>query len=219
MSRTTQSTRYYLAAIRGALYAVILAACMRLPHVDPRSRDEVTASRASVDVHVTCSSPDMSSTEDSPKPAIVWREPSRGRGVMISERHILTAAHVVRCPDIPRVTVTLYDGRSFLVVVERDDDMFGKGSDLARLVIPSGSTFQRYIAPPTLGDSDGTYTVARKSGTITGSGRAILPHLHPGDSGAGVYATTGDLVGLFLGPDDYGGLRIVRVDSSWLEGT
>lgn len=201
--------------VKGSLLIIFVAlgACSSQTHVEPKPRTTTDAARAAVDVHVTCGLSAFGRYTQ-------LRDPSRGRGVMISERHVLTAAHVVRCPDIPSVVITLYDGRRFTMIVERDELTFGDGvTDIARLVIPSGSTFQRHIPPPTLGDGDGLhYMIARRSGTVSGTRHDIAARFGPGDSGAGVYSPAGALVGLLIAGDERD-IAIARVDSTWLAGT
>lgn len=179
-----------------------LLACGSLPHVEPKARDAHTAARAAVDIHVECEP---------------YRDPSRGRGVLISERHILTAAHLVRCPDHPVVRVTLYDGRSMRAYVQRDEATFeGKRDGLARLV--AVEPLRRFIAPPEIGGSDRWFTIARRSGTVSGDRHAIAHFFGPGDSGAAVYTSSGLLVGILLGGSSTD-LEIAPVDPTWLEGT
>ncbi len=137
--------------------------------------------------------------------------------MLISERHILTAAHLVRCPDHPRVIVTLYDGRRIRMSVQRDEATFeGKRDGLARLV--SIDPVRRFIAPPEIGGSDRWFTIARRSGTVSGDRHAIARYFGEGDSGAGVYTSSGLLVGVLLGGSEHD-ITIAPVDPTWLEGT
>lgn len=185
------------------LLLVLIAACSSLPRVQPRLRSDLDAARATVRIEASCGD--------------WWSHV--GTGVIVSERAVLTAAHVVAyCPELPTIVVELFDHRRMSVIVDRDDLTFGdERTDLARLVIPSGSTFRRFIAPPMLGNSDGLhYGIATRWDMHRGDRRALARFVRPGDSGAGVYTPSGALVGLLLGTDETGGIRIVRVDDSWL---
>lgn len=206
--------------MKSALMVIALVACAALPHVEPAPRSEPQAWLTTVRVDSTCSAVWGYSrpSEHYYEPPEEFRPPITGTGVIISEQHVITAAHVVGCPNTPDVRVTLGDGRSFRMWVDRDDAIFGDGTDLARLVMTSGSKFELGIAPPQLGNSDGShYMVATRHGVITGERNEI--RTRPGDSGSGVYAPDGALVGLLLGTDETGGLRIARVDETWLKGT
>jgi hypothetical protein len=207
------SARLY--GVLGVAMAAMAAmtACARVPpHVDPRPRSPTDAARASVDLHVEC----VSSLFDGSQ--IEWRPPSAGRGVIISERYILTVAHVVRCPDHPIVYARLYDGRRVRLYVERDEATFeGKRDGLARLVSPH--PLRRFMAPPTLGQGDGVhYMLARRSGTVTGDRHEIARYFGEGDSGVAIYNLVGALVGL-LGRGSAHDIEIFLVDDRWLSGT
>lgn len=67
-----------------------------------------------------------------------------GSGVIVDERHVLTAYHITTCPDFPAVDVVLSDGRHFFMAVQKEDE----GADLALLVISSADYFHVNVAPP-----------------------------------------------------------------------
>ncbi len=150
---------------------------------------------------------------------------------MVSERHVLTAAHTVRCPIIPTVHVTLQDGRVFPVSVERDDAMFGAGADIARLEISSAEHFGIGIPPPALGTLDDadiaatTLCAAFIHGESCGSvvGRTpgeVIFHAptHVGHSGSPVYDEFGRLDGIVTqGGGGY--TKAALVGAYWLGGT
>lgn len=181
-----------------ALVIALLAAC-QLPHVDARPRNPVVGSQAAVTVEMTCNDVDIDGYE--------WHPAQRGTGVIISERHVLTAAHVVACPLIPSVRATLADGRQFTMVVERDDVMFGEGRDIARLEILSAEHFELGIAPPELVAPPSSIQPMRlcaetTHGPLCGEG-TVAPGLvtfeggaREGDSGAGIYTPEGELAGI-----------------------
>lgn len=220
--------------------ALLTCACVRLPHVIPAPRNADVARRAIARVYVTCSDVDMLSPEynsDIPgvratAPSIEWAPPAAGTGVVISERHVLTAAHVVRCPVIPSVTVLLSDGRIVPMEVERDDAMFGGGQDVARLEVTSAENLGMYIAPPALAP-DGTawvhgydeWCAETTHGRSCGSPGDASEHsaefeatTRKGDSGSGVYDLRGRLVGLVSSGNGVS-TTLVRVGAYWLEGT
>jgi hypothetical protein len=191
------------------ILALCLVACAATPHVEPAPRSRLDAVRATVLVESTCGD----AYRDQP---FEWSPPQRGTGVIVSSRYVLTAAHLVACPAIPRVHVTTMDGRRLRAVVERDDAMFGAGLDLARLELASGDTLGDH-PPPTLGVV-GTGLDAcvylrdpwrRLCGTI--DGQALEVPTSAADSGGGAYDVAGRLIGV-LGNDG----RIVPVGASWL---
>jgi hypothetical protein len=203
---------------------VALAACVHLPHVDPKPRSPDDAQRAVVTLEVTCTSPGFPVGENEYE-TDEWSPARSGTGVVISERHILTAAHVVACPTIPQVTAYLSDGRRFMVDVIRDDAAFGDGADIAELESASAENFGLHLAPPALG-----YPIAGHALAFIGVHRGVGAYFdhgivrdmksYPGDSGAGVYDEYGQLVGLVSKRANDGSYtRIVPLTKAWLEGT
>ncbi len=188
-------------------YLVILLVACRLPHVDPELRPGWA--QRTTDVRVTSSCDEYGNSGTS-------------SGVIISERHVLTAAHAVGCSTIPTVRVHLSTGRTLRVVVERDDILFGGGDDVARLEIASAERFGlTHIPPPVLDTLHGGETVCLPNGC----GRLwpydpemIQVGSFPGDSGTAVYNVEGALIGLVVRSDGVW-TRIQPLTPYWLEGT
>ena len=209
--------------MRAAL--LIVTACIRLPHIDPQPRTLSEMERAAVRVDMTCGEADpfwngdLSQSRD----GIEWSQPAWGTGVVISERHVLTAAHVVACPVLPVIHVTLRDGRVFRMGEDREQ------GDVARLELASADTFGIHIAPPVIASATGDVVaiVIRPwpvpHGYAAGS-LVVDMHVQPGDSGSGVYNSAGELVGLVSADvrsvaGQSIATRIVPISPSFLEGT
>lgn len=148
------------------LLICFVVACVSLPHVAPALRSPAQQQVATVRITTSCGD---------------WGG-GYASGVVLTERHILTAAHVVRCPYVPNVRAHFSDGRVFSVSVIRDDAMFGGGTDLAILESSSAENFSLGVAPPTIGHFP----------TDRLDTRAV-----PGQSGSGVYSD-GFLVGIVI---------------------
>lgn len=182
----------------------LLAAC-GVPHMDPRPRDNHAQGDSVVEVRSYCGDFEGRS--------------SRATGVMISEDRVLTAAHAVGCGDIPYVHVTTLYGRTLRMVVERDDRVFGGGTDVARLTVWGMETFDLAVRPPELAEHYEGPVIVRfideeDNGMLYGNTvRGIIPV--KGDSGSPVYDPAGRLVGIMLTSD--GGIQ--RIGDYWLEGT
>jgi S1-C subfamily serine protease len=142
----------------------------------------------------------------------------RGSGVIIDARHVLTAEHVVSCPDLPEVEVTLANGKHMRLNVEAE----WRGRDIARLVIASADTFGDIPPPPmsaprtdavcaapstptaegTCGTVEQTYTEPQCQGSMLQHwcyDVALTLRVLPGNSGAPLYDTNGTLVGIVTG--------------------
>jgi hypothetical protein len=178
-----------------------------------------------------------------PQNNIAWQPNKVATGVILSERHVLTAAHVVTCPVIPIVHVTLPSGRRLKVIVERDEAMFGDGRDMARLVILSAEKFEINAKPPKLASikysEDKVLCASTRHGWscgvpyFFGQRQTFVPGMATGDgdSGAGVWDREGRLVGIVVARGEYGGevtgtwVASVSdgiwgdIDETWLKGT
>jgi len=194
------------------LIALVLCACVRQPHVDPAPRSEVDASRSVVLVESSCGADDEAS----------WGSEHRGTGVIISERYVLTAAHVTACPEIPVVHVT-FRGVRWSMHVEREDIR----ADVARLEIATAERFHLDVPPPELAPIETETVFAHVLGRWGESSRGstsetstLVRHMITihGDSGAPVYNTAGQLVGLVTAGNGID-TTIAPVGMTWLEGT
>lgn len=183
------------------------ASCVRLPHVDPQYRWAEQQRAAAVHVEVICGD-----------------KAARGNGVVISERHVLTAHHVVACEEIPIVHVTLGNSDRHKVVVTKERP----NQDIARLELMHAGSFGLHIAPPILAQpwrpNENDWVCAVPYGKNEVCGLRVTPNMFgnrmaKGDSGAGVY-DYGALVGLVV--KDYPSANttlLTLVTSDWLEGT
>ncbi len=208
-----------------------MTGCVSLPHVDPLPRNPVIAAGAVVQVYSTCTEEDPFNTPVDVIPGhhgpdIEWMPAHSGSGVVVSERHILTADHVVACPVIPVVHVRLGSGRVVRAVVTEEDP----DADVARLEIAYADNFGLGIAPPALaaprdvaaGDrlcahAGGRVACGYYDGPASGFG-VYGTHTGPGWSGAGVYTADGRLVGLVIA----GSAMLTKftfVGAKWLAGT
>lgn len=196
-----------------AVLGAIAAACIRLAYVAPLSRLQETQAAAVVRIGVSCvdhGPQDLSAVAVRPADdgAIMWRPYAEGTGVVVTERHVLTAAHVVDCPVPPAVTLLLADGRRFSAVVVRDDARFGDGRDVALLEIATAERFGLGIAPPNVGALAGELCLSLARGRTCGErapvdsttrGVVVIDAAtRHGDSGAGVYNADGELAGIVV---------------------
>jgi hypothetical protein len=190
----------------------LLTSCVYLSHVPPENRSDDERIRSVVGIEVSCGGGELGSFR-------------RGTGVVISERHVLTAAHVVACHTIPGVRVRFSDGhKDRMAVIEESES-----ADVAKLELVHAGRIGLHIAPPTLGYGSygSTACVARfrpfpmqDCGDYMGQG-VVMVGTDMGDSGAPVYDDqSGDLSGLVWGGSEDGLFtKFVPVTSRWLDGT
>ncbi len=138
-----------------------------------------------------------------------------GSGVIVSDWQVLTALHVVDCPNIPIIHVLTDRGR-WRFSPEKE----WRSVDVARIQMASADDLGGGIVPPTLSEKglrvwDAVYiqTASPRSTEVIGqvmdsgfggsgyggtyfSYRAGTEH---GNSGSGVYDTTGNLIGVHIG--------------------
>jgi hypothetical protein len=193
----------------------VVAGCATIQHIDPVERSTVTQARAAVELRVVCGGDDPLSSR------------GVGSGVIISDMHVLTAAHVVECPYIPRIYATLSNGVRMWMAVERED----RDADVARLVIHSDQLFHHAVKPPALRPARGAQSYCAEAGYPTRErkcGNAYSSTVMgfesvPGNSGSGVYDELGNLSGIVVRKastiDGQSLTHIAPIDASWLEGT
>jgi S1-C subfamily serine protease len=195
-------------------FASFAGACVPTQYQVPRARSPVEQMRSAVVVESRC-------VDDAFGEAIEWLPPSFGSGVVVTDRTIITAQHVVECPTIPQVHVTLTSGRRLRAYVSRED----REHDRAVITIGSADRFWHGLAPPTGGvfeyvDHSVCAEVAfprarRLCGIATTPSRATFVSRR-GNSGSPVYDGAGNLVGITTAvSDDKRWSTIVDV-SDWL---
>lgn len=186
-----------------------IVGCVSLPHVDPQKRDISDQVKATVRIESRCGD--------------YWD--AVGTGVIISDRHVLTAAHVTNCPEIPDVHVMFYNGDTLRFVVTKEDVT----RDISKLEIMSAVNIGLHVAPPLLeptpwlpSDRDDWVCASLQRGFDCGvrqSPNKYASRLHPGDSGAGIYDYE-HLIGLVTNDlPELNETEFTLVTSEWLEGT
>jgi S1-C subfamily serine protease len=197
--------------------------------MEPALRSPVAQHRAAVLVQVSCSMVDIfEAQKEFPNPVLTtieWRPPSAASGVMISDDNVLTSAHVVECPDIPTIWVTLSNGTRHRMDAIRID----RKADVAMLRTHVNWPFWHGVAPPILGafeyTADGAISCAEvvRPHRARNCGESVTPSSFtftggPGNSGAGVYDPDGRLIGIVAGPaHTHAGTRISTIPEGWLK--
>src|SRR5690242_16096175 len=113
-SRATDNFKGYM---RKSLL-LALVGCS-LPHVDPLPRNKYAQRSTLVELVSSCTEETPFADDNiirwepdgTPVGLMEWMPNKRATGVIISERHVLTAAHAVMCPVIPEVTAWMQDGK------------------------------------------------------------------------------------------------------------
>lgn len=184
-----------------ALFSILLAgACSSCASISTRPVEYATTAAAIRDhasVRIVAECPDG---------RVKW-----GSGVAVSQRHILTAAHVTECESSEAFsfTIIMYDGTTVHMLL---DERAGGNVDTALLVVDGMSapfkTFARVGAPPKRDDrlcyTGGDYIDIRLShcgpyAAFKLQGEwldVVATHGAPGNSGAGVFNEWGELVGI-----------------------
>ncbi len=204
---TVKNAVIVLALIVASLVVVSQIACVYLPHVNPQYRWEDEQRATSVHVESICGG-----------------RSSRGVGVVISERHVLTAYHVTECAEIPKVYVTLNNGdRHWMAVVKER-----ASQDIAKLELMHAGMFNLNIPPPVLAQpwvpQSDDWVCAWPFQKPKVCGLRWTPNMFAnrmvhGDSGSAVY-DYGALVGLVVRDYPPANTTILTiVTSDWLEGT
>lgn len=184
---------------------LFLVACASLPHVEPQSRSHADQLATVVTVESYCGGIHH-----------------KGTGVVISERHVLTAYHVTKCHVIPKVNVTLRGNVTHMMYVTKENEK----QDIARLELAHAGRFRLNVAPPKLApyyarpnDSVCAFTRRGTHCAVRLGPNTFAGQLIPGDSGSPVY-DDGYLAGLVTRISKEKNMTIMTiVTSNWLEGT
>lgn len=196
------------------LSLLTFAACVRVAPVAPELRNADARTVSVVRIDAYCGK---------------WSSRS-GSGVIVSQRHVLTAAHLVGCADLPRVNVTFLDARGEerrlrMVVTAEDAD-----TDIAKLEIASAEQFGIALDPPVVrAPNPGEHACANLAhadaiacGTVASTWTAVRRmETDAVDAGAPVYCDRGTLVGIVVGRGSGGGERyawIAPIEKRWLAG-
>ncbi len=216
-----------------SLILLVLTSCVSLPHVNSATRSPSAARRATVAIQTGCAEShplDPGMTPGLPNPHQEWPTIDygghTGTGVVISERHILTAYHVISCPIIPTIHLALPNGKIMRAAVLRED----ADNDLALLEVISADNLELGVPPPILGHVNTQEIGAAQwcaqglmaeehCGTLLSLGMQTATYAgrtRPGDSGSGVYDEEGALVGVVTAGTRTA-TKVARVDPTWLE--
>lgn len=197
------------------LLSLLLVACER-PPVFPMPQDPRMA--RTVSVHIQCGDELEGDDPDAP-----YIHRGFGVGVALDQQRVLTAAHVVACPEMPWIHVTLADGRVFRMDVTHEDDTRTTGYAILETAGALDS-FDIPAPPPIIASHYGSMLCAvaelpnygyqrpvfrEMCGVVTGyrPGTSVVfdaPN-YRGESGAPVYSDVGYLVGIVQGQASTGG--------------
>lgn len=136
--------------------------------------------------------------------------PKIGSGVIISNRHVLTAQHVVSCElGSPLViSATDYNGKPYLLGVDKEHSVY----DVSRLVALDGATPFKFwarltsekpeVGDPacTVGGDDKTFLLRKCGEVIPSSPGIVATNIHsvPGNSGSPVFNDVGYVTGILV---------------------
>ena len=177
--------------------AVAIVACAAAQRPGSVVRDHADQERAAVRLESFCIG------EDPFALGIRW-----GSGVIVDDRHLLTARHVTACQAVPVIQATFVDGGRARLLVTRED----AAADLALLELVSSDRFAVVLPAPSLapfpavGDAACAATAYPARETNCGFVEALSAapssnvrvgcRVRFGNSGAGVYDVAGRLIGI-----------------------
>lgn len=191
---------------------LFLVSCATLPNLAPDARTSSEQMKSLVYLESACA--DEYET---------WHTHKFGMGVSVNDRYVVTAAHVVTCPELPYVHATFTNGKTTRLVVVKDDVLFGSGKDIALLEERSAQNFGFGLGPVIVApDYTGPVIVFTRNGNNEGTlyGNFVNVGLLPGDSGSPVWTPDGRLVGIvtdsWLDLEGYSvGAEVQRLDLGW----
>lgn len=208
---------------------VLFAACAHVPRVPAIARSSQQIEAAVLSVESMCTNRDPFAGQMPDGIGYI-----AGSGVIVDDRHALTALHVVDCFAMHAVRVQMANGRRLRMVVDKID----RPHDLARMVIMSDETFGLgagvAIGGPIIGEPACTAVAHPRRQVncgevdviwpVTRNGPATYPVVsfgvtqltQRGNSGSGTYQN-GKLIGvtIALQKDVDGGGMVVPVGGVW----
>ena len=179
-----------------------LIGCVSIPHVPPKIRTYKDQAETTVTVKLWC---DKFSEG-------MYGDLQAGSGVIVDERHVITAWHVVKCPGfstLPIIQVGLQDGRAFMMVIDKVDG----DADLALLTIFSADRFHLKVPPPVIGKAEAGDSACSSVGfpkkgwhcgeiaSVSDSKKGNIEvdaETVSGNSGSALYNSSGQLVGIIV---------------------
>lgn len=176
-------------------FIIFFMGCVHLPHVEPRPRTIRGQELTTVELSVWCND---------------VQQPARSAsGVIIDERHVLTAYHAVACAEIPMVRA-VFNGKMRTMVVVKEDPK----ADLAKLELLAAENFKLNIPPPVIVPAeDGGYACSSVAypkaewscGKVTADPAApakgdlkFEAQTVGGNSGSAVYDLNGRIIGIIV---------------------
>lgn len=179
------------------LLALLAASACARPPTYPMPADPLEARAAYVDSN--CG--DAPWSYDDP-----WQVEKSAAAVIVDDRVALTASHVVRCPDLPAVHITLSTGEVRLAHVTEDDGLVARLEPVSAEGWGLGMPLAEVMIAPWRGPVCEAMPRAERCGDVTATGGRLFTFEAPGKqghSGAGVW--DGEwLVGITQGIDEDG---------------